>query len=102
MRSPISRVLLLGLLCSLSSPALAQEGATLTPDRSTFLISKIVGGDRWTIGLNLLPADRSTIANVTGTILKANGDVLFVTCLPRTNTKTFSGDPQASLTFAIA
>jgi hypothetical protein len=81
------------------APGWAQNGATLTPDRLSYLVSKEVGGARWTISLNVAPDDESTIVNMTGNILVNTGEVIFVHCLPRAGSTRFLREAGQLLTF---
>jgi hypothetical protein len=79
----------------------AQEsGATLTPDGLTYLVSKDVGDQRWTIGLNLSSADGASFLNVTGNVFAPDGGVSFVLCQPRTDSTGTLVDPGS--TFRLA
>src|SRR5438552_5227090 len=53
-----------------SIDAAAQRGATLTPDRLTHLVNKDLGGDRWTITVNLATFDPVRILNLTGNVYR--------------------------------
>jgi hypothetical protein len=99
MRIRILRALALIPLLFWASPSLAQDGATLTPDALSYLVSKDILGARWTIALNVSPDDGRSIVSLTGNILKADGQVLFVDCFARRVSPQFTGNPAQPLTF---
>lgn len=60
----------------------AQSGATLTPDMRTYLVSKDVGAERWTVSLTVLrTASQTVFGAVTGNVFNTSGaPPSFITC----------------------
>jgi hypothetical protein len=66
------------------------RGATLTYDGYNYLVNKDLGGERWSISLNIVPvqdaggAFRNEIVSLTGNVFKPDGSPpSFVHCVPR-------------------
>lgn len=90
LRTSFSFAVALVLLTAVSATAQAPSGATLSPDRQSFLVNKDVGDERWTITLNLFTANPRDVISVTGNIFRAGGGpASFVSCLERVDS---SGD----------
>jgi hypothetical protein len=80
-----------------ASEVAAQAGATLTPDRLTYLVNKDVGSERWTIGLNLGRPDGATFLNVTGNVFRSDGGPpSFIVCQVREDSTGSLTDPTSS------
>ncbi|MBY0275652.1 hypothetical protein K2Z84_09930, partial [Candidatus Binatia bacterium] len=84
----LRRFSLVAAMCALAgaAPAFGQSssGATLSPDRQSFMVNKDIGQERWTITLNLFSTDPKSVISVTGNIFRADGGpASFVTCLER-------------------
>jgi len=75
-------VVLAGSLVA-AAAALAQSGATLTPDKLSYLVSKDVGAERWTINLNLATLSPQRTINVTGNVYRPGQPPSFVWCKER-------------------
>jgi hypothetical protein len=76
--------LLAFVVVQLPRPALSGDGATLTPDLGTYLVSKDLGAERWSVSVNLASLDPSTVLNVSGTVFRTDGGpVKFVVCQVR-------------------
>ncbi|MFN8602011.1 MAG: hypothetical protein U0842_16200 [Candidatus Binatia bacterium] len=92
--SALLRTLSFVAVCALAAApsALGQSssGATLSPDRQSFMVNKDIGAERWTITLNLFTPDTRNVIGVTGNIFRADGGpASFVSCLERVDS---SGD----------
>jgi hypothetical protein len=86
-------LLLLGLT---SGDAVAQRGATLTPDRLTYIVNKDVGGDRWTITVNLATFDPVRILNLTGNVYRPGAaSPSFIWCQVRPDSTGTLADPAS-------
>ena len=68
---------------AVSSAARAQSGATLTPDRHSYVVNKDVGAERWTINLNLASLSPQRTINVTGNVYRNGQSPSFVWCQER-------------------
>lgn len=66
------------------TPPNAQRGATLTEDDRSFVVSKDLSGERWSVILNRAPADASgqaVFTSLTGNVFKTDGSApTFVFC----------------------
>jgi hypothetical protein len=90
----------------LSSPlgearaATTNRGATLTPDRLSYLINKDVGSDRWSISANVDPAS-GRIASITGNVYKPDGSApSFVYCMERDDSRGDVAEPTSEFHFS--
>lgn len=102
-----------------SAPAqAASRGATLPPDASQFLVNKDVGGERWSISLNLVPAqsdvlnsqtildrlNRGRIDNrllsVTGNVFSPDGGAQFVFCQELAESQGNLANPASEFLFS--
>jgi hypothetical protein len=72
-----------------SRAARAQDsGSTLSPDRQSFMVSKDLGDERWTINLNLYSTDPDDVISITGNIFRRDGGApSFVSCLVRDDSR---------------
>lgn len=68
----------------------ASRGATLTYDGYNYLVNKDLGGQRWSISLNLVPVQsddgtfRNDVVSLTGNVFKPDGSPpSFIHCVPR-------------------
>jgi len=78
------------------SAARPQAGATLTPDRRTFLVSKDVGAERWSIGATLATTDLDSVLGATGNVFRADGaPPSFILCQVRTDSAGTLRDPES-------
>jgi hypothetical protein len=68
---------------AVSSAARAQSGATLTPDRHSYVVNKDVGAERWTINLNLASLSPQRAINVTGNVYRNGQSPSFDWCQER-------------------
>lgn len=82
------------------SVALAQSGATLTPDRLSYMVSKDLAGERWTINLNLASASPGVVLNATGNVFRPDGSPpVFVLCQLRPDSTGSLEDPASEFRF---
>jgi hypothetical protein len=79
-----------------SSAARAQSGSTLTPDRHSYVVNKDVGGERWTINLNLASLDPQRPINVTGNVYQSGRAPSFVWCQVRDDSTGSLDDPGST------
>ncbi len=102
--SPLARRQVPGRLCVVaaalvalaSSDAAAQSGSTLTPDRLSYVVSKDVGPERWTINLNLASLDPPRIINATGNVFRSDGGpTSFVWCQVADGSTGTLDDPES-------
>jgi hypothetical protein len=78
----------------------AQTGATLTPDRLSYVVNKDIGPDRWTINLNLSSDDPTRFINATGNVFKSDGSPpSFVLCQIRPESTGTLSDPSSTFRF---
>lgn len=76
--------------------ASAQRGATLTPDRLTYIVNKDVGADRWTITVNLATFDPLRVINVTGNVYRPGVvSPSFIWCQVRPDSTGTLADPAS-------
>jgi hypothetical protein len=101
LRSPRLPVVLAGLAVLASSGvARAQSGATLSPDRLSYMVNKDLAGERWTINLNLSSAAPQTFLNATGNVFKPDGSPpVFVLCQIRADSDGDLADPSSTFRF---
>ncbi|MEW6273418.1 MAG: hypothetical protein AB1689_29410 [Thermodesulfobacteriota bacterium] len=85
----------------LAAPAAhAQSGATLTPDRLSYMVNKDLAGERWTINLNLASASPPSFLNATGNVFRPDGSPpVFVLCQLRADSTGTLEDPSSELRF---
>ena len=101
LRSPRFPIVLAGLAL-LASPGLAraQSGATLSPDRLSYMVNKDLAGERWTINLNLSDASPQKLLNATGNVFKPDGSPpVFVLCQIRDDSDGDLADPTSTFRF---
>ncbi|MBM4247660.1 MAG: hypothetical protein FJ148_28385, partial [Deltaproteobacteria bacterium] len=81
--------------------ARAQDAAvTMTPDRLHLLVNKRLGSERWSIAVNLSPADPTKIVSVTGNVFRDDDDdVSFLHCAERPGATGSLADPSSTLRF---
>lgn len=90
---------LLALLVTAAS-AHAQSGATLTPDRLSYMVNKDLAGERWTINLNLADLQAAQFLNATGNVFKPDGSPpVFVLCQIREDSAGSLADPGSEFRF---
>lgn len=105
MRARVQRSLLptLLLLALVPASALAQRGATLTPDRLTYLVNKDLAGERWTITVNLATFDPTRIINVTGNVYRPGAaSPAFIWCRVRPDSLGTLDDPASEFRLRCA
>jgi hypothetical protein len=83
-------------LLSSTQPARAQSGSTLTPDRHSYVVNKDVGGERWTINLNLATLDPPRPINVTGNVYRSGQAPSFVWCQIRDDSTGTLSNPNST------
>ncbi|MBY0280249.1 hypothetical protein K2Z84_33370 [Candidatus Binatia bacterium] len=76
--------------------ARADSGATLTPDRHSYVVNKDVGGERWTINLNLASLTPQRAINVTGNVYRSGQSPSFVWCQERDDSTGTLSDPGST------
>jgi len=81
--------------------ARAQDAAvTMTPDRLHLLVNKRLGSERWSIAMNLSPADPTKVVSVTGNVFRDDDDdVSFVHCAERPGATGSLTDLSSTLHF---
>jgi hypothetical protein len=79
-----------------ASAARAASGSTLTPDHLTYVVNKDVGGERWTINLNLASLDPQRAINVTGNVYRTGQSPSFVWCQVRDDSNGTLQDPGST------
>ncbi|MBM4245430.1 MAG: hypothetical protein FJ148_16740 [Deltaproteobacteria bacterium] len=86
------------VLVSILAPlaARAQSGATLTPDRHSYVVNKDVGSERWTINLNLASLSPQRAINVTGNVYRDGQSPSFVWCQERDDSNGSLANPSSS------
>jgi len=86
------------VLVSILAPiaARAQSGATLTPDRHSYVVNKDVGSERWTINLNLASLSPPRAINVTGNVYRDGQSPSFVWCQERDDSNGSLANPSSS------
>ena len=101
LRSPRIPVVLAGLvLLATAAPARAESGATLSPDRLSYMVNKDLAGERWTINLNLSSAAPQQLLNATGNVFKPDGSPpVFVLCQIRDDSTGNLADPSSTFRF---
>jgi hypothetical protein len=101
LRSPRPTLFLAGLvLLAAASVARAQSGATLSPDRLSYMVNKDLAGERWTINLNLSSAAPQQLLNATGNVFKPDGSPpVFVLCQIRADSDGDLADPSSVFRF---
>ena len=75
--------------------SLAQSGSTLTPDRLSYVVSKDVGAERWTINLNLATSSPQRTINVTGNVFRSGQAPSFVWCQERADSSGTLSAPSS-------
>jgi hypothetical protein len=84
----------------------ADRGATLAFDRSTYLVNKDLGNERWSIALNVKPVETGEdttprIQSVTGNVLKRDGSApSFIYCTERTDSQGSLADSGSEFRLA--
>ena len=101
LRSPRLPVVLAGLvLLAAATSARAESGATLSPDRLSYMVNKDLAGERWTINLNLSSASPRQYLNATGNVFKPDGSPpVFVLCQIRADSDGDLADPSSTFRF---
>ena len=85
------------LLLPFTAGAQVPSGSTLAPDLQSYMVSKDLGTERWTINLNLFSADPTNIINITGNIFRSDGGpASFVTCLVRADSNGSLRNPNST------
>lgn len=85
----------------------SSRGATLTYDGFNYLVNKDLGGERWSISLNLVPVQsadgtfRNEISSLTGNVFKPDGSPpSFIHCEPRADSTGTLDDLGSTFRFS--
>ncbi|MBY0280240.1 hypothetical protein K2Z84_33325 [Candidatus Binatia bacterium] len=101
LRSPRFPIVLASLVVLVAAGAArAQSGATLSPDRLSYMVNKDLAGERWTINLDLSTAEPRQLLNATGNVFKPDGSPpVFVLCQIRDDSTGDLADPSSTFRF---